>query len=57
MSKEERDNLGTLGQKHFANNYGNKVFRESWEKLIDNVHKKYGSWKNKKYKNWEIVEL
>ena len=57
MTDKERTTLGTLGQQHFIKNYGNSVFRDSWEKLILDVHENHNSWGNRKHKNWEIIEL
>jgi glycosyltransferase involved in cell wall biosynthesis len=58
MDEKGRKNLGALGRKHVEKNYNFDNFNKSWLKLMLSVHKKYGSWKNrKKYKNWRSETL
>ncbi len=57
MSKEERKGLGKLGYNHVVKNYSSKNFTDKWEAALTSLHKTAGSWKSRKYKNWEIIEL
>ena len=58
MSKKERRAMGTAGLKHVEKNYNFDKLQESWVALMDNTHKKYGSWDTRKgYKNWELKEI
>ena len=58
MSKEEREELGRKGSEHVQNNYNFKDFQQKWVDLMDDIHKRYGSWDTRKgYKAWEIEEI
>ena len=46
------------GKSHVDQNYNFKKFTLSWQEILKNVHKKYGSWDTRKgYKSWEITEV
>jgi len=58
MTKQERKKLGILGQQHVAKNYSFSKFEKTWVNLMLDVHKKYGSWENRKnYKSWRVDSL
>ena len=58
MSKKERSDLGKAGREHLIKNYNFEDYGQKWVDLMLSVHKKFGSWENRKhYKPWEIVEL
>ncbi len=57
MPKEERENLGKLGRRHLENNFSMKAWNEFWPNLFDSISVKYGSWPNKQYKNYELIEV
>lgn len=55
---EERQKLGALGREHVLKNYNFTNFQSSWVTLIDQIHKKYGSWDTRKeYNTWELMEI
>ncbi len=57
MSPDERAELGKKGKKHVEKNYGFDNFKKSWVDLMLKTHEEFGSWPNKKYKSWELMEL
>ncbi len=58
MTKEERDNLGSLGRDHVVKNYNFDTMSDRWVEIIDNVCEKYGSWETRKnYKSWAVKEV
>ncbi len=55
MSKEERKNLGSLGREHVLKNYSFEDYQNNWVEFMDRVHKKHGSWENRKnYSPWKL---
>lgn len=58
MSREERRDLGLRGKAHVDNNYNFNDYTNKWDELLKGVHKKYGSWDNRKaYKTWQLREI
>jgi len=58
LSKEERAALGAAGAEHVNKNYSFKKYILSWDDLLTEMHKKFGSWSERKnYKSWEIIEV
>ena len=58
MTTEEREALGAAGREHVLKNYGFNNFEKKWERVIDGVVEKYGSWDTRKhYNTWEMIEL
>tara|TARA_R110000824_G_scaffold185889_1_gene366961 strand:+ start:1559 stop:2830 length:1272 start_codon:yes stop_codon:yes gene_type:complete len=58
MTLEERQLLGLQGRAHVIKNYSFEDFNERWPSLIEDIHKRHGSWNNrKKYKTWKMEEL
>ena len=58
MTTEEREALGAAGREHVLKNYGFNNFEKKWERIIDGVVEKYGSWDTRKhYNTWEMIEL
>lgn len=58
MSQEERATLGSRGQKHVEKNYSFEKFNSTWPSLLENIHKKFGSWESRKnYKAWHLMEI
>ena len=58
MSREERRELGLRGKAHVDDNYNFNDYTKNWDKLLRDVHKKHGSWDNRKgYKTWELREI
>ena len=58
MTKEERDELGHKGRQHVLNNYDFNNYQEGWDKIMKDVHNKYGSWEDRKgYNTWRHEEL
>ena len=58
MTREEREELGRKGAEHVKKNYNFKDFQQKWVDLMDDIHKRYGSWDTRKgYKAWEIEEI
>ena len=58
MSEEERKKLGKLGREHVLKNYNFETFSTRWPEILDDIHKKYGSWENRKnYNSWHLLEV
>jgi len=58
MTPEERQDLGKLGREHVLKNYNFQDFNKKWLKLMEDVYKKHGSWKNRKnHKTWRKEQL
>lgn len=58
MTRKERKDLGELGRQHVEKNYNFTKYTESWDKLMKDIHERYGSWDNKKnVKSWELREV
>jgi glycosyltransferase involved in cell wall biosynthesis len=56
--KEERAKLGKLGRKHVMKNYNFNDFNRSWVDLMESIHQRHGSWKNRKNRqNWRNESL
>jgi glycosyltransferase involved in cell wall biosynthesis len=55
---EKRDNLGKNCRKYVLENYSYEIFSERWEKIMLDVHKKFGSWETRKnYNRWELLKV
>ncbi len=58
MSKEERNALGNAGRQHVINNYSFEKYQSGWVEILDEVHKKHGSWENRKqYSPWTLEKV
>lgn len=56
--KEGRAEMGKLAKEHVTKNFSFEDFNSSWVELMENVHKKYGSWENRKQRqNWRSEQL
>ena len=54
-TQEKRDSLGKASREHVLKNYGFERFAKQWADVMLDVHKKYGSWENRKnYNRWEL---
>jgi len=55
---EEYAELGKKGRNHVLKNYNYEKFKDSWEKVLLEIHEKNGSWDNRKnHKSWELIEV
>jgi glycosyltransferase involved in cell wall biosynthesis len=57
MSDDDREDLGKKGREHVMNNYSMKKYISSWEKLLEDTYKKYGSWESMDRRNWSIQKV
>ena len=58
MSLEDRTEMGQKGRQHVLMNYNFENFKTTWIKLMDNIHKKYGSWETRQgYTPWVLKEI
>ncbi len=58
MTQKEREKLGEMGLKHVADNYSFSSYKENWVDLMLDVHKKHGSWEERKnYNSWQLMEV
>ena len=57
-SKDLRAYVGAKGREHVLKNYNFVDYQEGWDKIIKDVHNKYGSWQDRKeYEAWRHEEL
>ena len=55
---EKYEAMSKAGIEHVKKNYNFKDFENQWVDLLDYVHEKHGSWKDRKgYQNWKIIEV
>jgi len=58
LSQEERKLMGQKGLKHVEEEYNFENYTLTWDKILKDVHEKYGSWENRKhYDHWELLEI
>jgi len=58
MTREERKNIGKKGHDFVSKNFNFDNFISSWDKILSDVHKKNGSWENRKnYISWTLKEF
>ena len=58
INKKERKKIIKLGKEHIKKNYNFADFEKRWVDLMLNVHKKYGSWGDRKhYLAWDCLEM
>mgnify|MGYP003634638834 FL=1 len=57
MSKEDRKEMGLKGREHVLKNYSLEQFSKKWEDVFTHVEEKHGSWENRKYKSWRLLEV
>lgn len=55
-SQEEREEMGQKGREHVLNNYSYERYQTRWVEIMDEIHEKYGSWKNKKLNPTWVME-
>jgi len=57
-TKEEREELGRKGREHVMKNYNFENYIQKWDDIFMDVHKRCGSWENRKnYKSWTLEEV
>ena len=50
--------MGRLGREHLEAHYSFKQYGERWDKILSDVHHKYGSWETRqRYQTWAFKEL
>jgi len=58
MEEEDRKALGQAGRQHVLNNYSFEDYKNRWVEVMDNTHKKHGSWDNRKgYSPWTLEKV
>ncbi len=57
IPKETRKLLGQAGRQHVINNFNFTDFINRWDKIFTDTYENKGSWPNKAYKAWELVEI
>lgn len=57
LTDEERDSMVSAGLKHVDMNYSFDQFTGLWVDLLEDIHKRYGSWDTREgYKRWHLLE-
>ncbi len=58
LSAEEREAMGTAGQKHVADNYSFEQYQTGWDNILTEIYETRGSWDTRKgYERWRSEEL
>ena len=57
IPKEQRKMIGRTGRQHVIQNFNFDNFINQWDALFTEIRKENGSWPNKKYKAWELIEI
>tara|TARA_Y100000310_G_scaffold286665_1_gene311046 strand:- start:66 stop:1313 length:1248 start_codon:yes stop_codon:yes gene_type:complete len=58
MDEGERREWGRNGRKHVLKHYSLRDYVKSWDKLINDVHARHGSWDTRKeMKRWNLVKI
>jgi glycosyltransferase involved in cell wall biosynthesis len=58
MSREERKALGLKAVEHVKKNFSFNKYHEQWDKIMTDVHQKYGSWETRKnHQSWYVKDL
>ena len=58
MSDEDRATMGRKGREHVEKNYSFPQYESKWVDLLEDLHRRHGSWETRKnYQTWELTEL
>jgi len=58
MDPEERKALGLAGRGHVMKNYNFENYQSRWVEVLENTHKKHGSWDTRKsYSPWSLKKI
>jgi glycosyltransferase involved in cell wall biosynthesis len=58
LPKEELQEMGKRGKQHSVDNYNFDTYRNSWVKILEGVHEKFGSWETRKnHKSWRFEQI
>jgi len=58
LSREQRKALGKKGVEHVRKNFSFEQFGKEWDRILQEVHEKNGSWETRKnYKSWTLEEI
>ena len=58
MPREQRKALGKKGLEHVQKNFSFEQYGKSWDRILQEVHEKCGSWETRKnYKSWTLEEI
>lgn len=58
MSREDLEKMGDRARsEHVEKNFNFEDFKSKWVELMKKVHEDNGSWPNKKYKKYEVMEI
>jgi glycosyltransferase involved in cell wall biosynthesis len=58
MTRQERKEIGKKGYDHVNKCFNFEQYGKSWDKILQEVHEKHGSWETRKnYKSWTLKEI
>ena len=57
IPKETRKLIGQAGRQHVINNFNFTDFINRWDKIFTDTYENKGSWPNRAYKAWELIEI
>jgi glycosyltransferase involved in cell wall biosynthesis len=57
IPKETRKLIGQSGRQHVIDNFNFTDFINRWDKIFTDTYESKGSWPNKAYKAWELIEI
>ena len=57
MTAEEREALGEKGKEYANRKFSFNEYIVRWRTILKDIHEKHGSWEEKEYKSWELLEV
>ena len=57
IPKETRKLIGQSGRQHVIDNFNFTDFINRWDKIFTDTYENKGSWPNRAYKAWELIEI
>lgn len=58
MTRAERKAIGKKAQEHVEKNFSFEQYGKKWDKILREVHEKFGSWETRKgYNSWSLKEI
>jgi glycosyltransferase involved in cell wall biosynthesis len=57
MTAEERGALGEKGKEYANRKFSFNEYVVRWRTVLKDIHEKHGSWEEKQYKSWELLEV
>jgi hypothetical protein len=57
MDEKDRLVMGHKGREHVLKNYSMDKYVSSWQNLLEDIHKRFGSWDTINKKQWSLQKV